>query len=463
MSNRRRAVQSKGGAGRTRKVIEAQLTAVRHTRQWILGLVVLCVGLGAAYVYLSNIGGDPEERDVNLQVTSGQGDTSWRLAAGFSGMPVLCGCADPTGHELGMDGTPWEGTLIPADQFTLSVEGDQPWAFQAMAPDSGPASWSGAGIVPLDMRVTVEAVDGPAYQWDYSVKIDETNLVSSDGVYGLTLDGFKSVDVDVEDKWPLISVLSPSGSSSAVHVESGARPYEAAAAGLIVDVPTQSSEAQGVFVNVANKATLTAVSEGDARVIVGTRVLQHIDSGSNVEIELSSPIGATQLMAFPETAAWREQLNAVTAGGTDVTAIDIESDEVPKPYAIDPPTSSLPPHVIRLDSILTPSESEWQAFLKRATPKDPDQPTGLPPLPSDRRIEIFGPVEELQSRAMSGSVSVGSQTWAITQADELHLQASDAIATGKWTPTLGISVGATPVETSISTKGSSPQEWCSAA
>ena len=451
MSSKARRSQPNGGATRRAQVAAAQLAAVRHTRQWIIGLAALCLVLGSTYLYLSNVGGDPVERDVNLQVTTGQGDTSWRVDDDFSGMPILCGCMDPTGHELGMDGTPWEGTLIPADEFTLSVEDGQPWALQAVAPDAGPASWEGAGIVPLDVRVIIQGEGGVAYRWEYPVKVDETNLLSSDGVYGLTLDGFGSVDIDVEDDWPLISVMSPSGSSSAIHVESGARPYEPAAAGLTVDVPAHK-EGTGLFINVANKSTLMAVAERDARVIVGTRVLEHVDPGASIEIEVSSPIGPTQLMAFPTNPAWEEGVRKLVDGGTDVTTVDHESDLMPDPHAVDPPNSNLPANRVRLDSILTPSEADWQAFLKRTTPKDPDDPTGLPPLPSDRRIEIFGPIEELQTRAMSGSVSVGSQTWAVTQADELHLQSSDGISAGKWTPSLGLSVGAAPVETTVSTK-----------
>ncbi|MFT4263476.1 MAG: hypothetical protein QM572_08855 [Nocardioides sp.] len=454
MSNKGRKARQEREASRERaRVMADQLAAVRHTRQWIIGLATLCATLGATYLYLNNVGGDPVERDANLQVTSGQGNTSWRLARDFGGMPILCGCADPTGHDLGIEGgTPWEGTLIPADQFTMSLEDGQPWALQAIAPDSGPAAWLGAGIVPLNLRVTVQGTDGVGYQSDYSVTFDKTKLLSSNGVYGLTLDGFDSVDVDVEDQWPLVSVMSPSGSSSAVHVESGARPYEPAAAGLIIDVLAQSAHGAGMFLNVANESTLTAVAGRNARVIVGTRLVDHVVPGASVEIVVSSPIGPAQLMAFPTTSAWRHRLDALTTASPDVTVVDHTTGDVPDPHAVDPPTADLPASRIRLDSILTPSESSWQAFLKRTTPKDPDEPTGLPPLPSDRRIEIFGPIEELQSRAMSGSVSVGNESWAITQADDLQLRSSEGISSGPWTPSLGLSVGSAPVETTISTK-----------
>jgi len=446
------------GAARAAKaqIASVQLSAIRHTKQWVLGLAGLCGALGAAYLYLINVGGEPTERDANLQIISAQGATSWRLADGFAGMPVLCGCQDPTGHEFGEEGTPWEGTLLPADQFSLSVEGPETWAIQAIAPDSGPAQWSGGGIVPLDLAITVGDSDGIARRWNYSVHIDKDSVISSDGAYGLTMSGFDDIDVDVDDRGPLMSVLSPAGSKTAVRVESGARPFEPAAAGLLTEVPAHPGDRNltrpGVIVNIASESTLTAVADANSQIVVGTRALEGITPGANVEVVLSSPIGATQVMAFPATDSWLRDVQEATDNGTDVTTVDTVSEGVPDYHVVMPPEEELPAHVVRLDSVLTPSESGWQSYLKRAIPKEGDYPTGLPPLPSDRRIEVFGPVQELRSNAMSGSVSVGSETWAITQADAIKIRSSEGLRTGSWTPSLSLSIGAAPVESSLSAK-----------
>jgi hypothetical protein len=214
--------------------------------------------------------------------------------------------------------------------------------------------------------------------------------------------------------------------------------------------------------------TLSTRNSRQLKLWAGQKEITRNRPGQHITVRIYTPF-AVRLIPHPVQTEWRSKVTEETestptsllGGATD------EPDEVPRGRSRIPLIGPLPSYTVQMGHIRPPGAS-WASFAERSrkaetvaemnekTSLDP-LPTevwkypdyGLPPVTSRPQIGVFGRITRFNSTSVDGTATIGSDTRAIPQGEELRFASDDGLEAGRYHFTPLVSAGQETTETSI--------------